>query len=74
MDIHKILSELYEERQHLDEVIAAMEGLAATGRRRRGRPPKWLAEARKNLGPTRKSQPASNAGKKRRGGSKRDRK
>jgi len=34
MDTHKILNELYQERQHLDAaIVAAMEGLATTGNR-----------------------------------------
>jgi len=48
MDVHKVLTELCAERDRLDAAIAAMEGLAADGQRRRGRPPKWLVEARKN--------------------------
>ncbi len=48
MDVHKVLAELYAERDRLDAAIAAMEGLATDGQRRRGRPPKWLVEARKN--------------------------
>ena len=48
MDVHKILAELYAERDRLDAAIAAMEGLATDGQRRRGRPPKWLVEARKH--------------------------
>ena len=62
MDVHKILQELYEEREHLDQAIAAMERLAATGQRRRGRPPKWLAEARKGV----KADSAGNATTKKR--------
>ena len=48
MDIHNTLVELHAERERLDAAIAAMEGLATDGQRRRGRPPKWLVEARKN--------------------------
>lgn len=46
MDVHKIVAELYEERERLDAAIGAIEALAAHGKRPRGRPPKWLAEAR----------------------------
>ncbi len=49
MDVHKIVAELYEERRLIDEAIAAIEGLVAAGQRRRGRPPKWLTEARKKV-------------------------
>ena len=69
MDVHKILAELYAERQGLDDAIAAMEGLASTGQRRRGRPPKWLVEARKNKETVGK--PPTNAGKQQRRPSKR---
>ena len=57
MDIHKILAELYEERNRLDAAIASLEALATTGQRRRGRPPKWLTEARKNVEGGKKDKP-----------------
>lgn len=48
MEIDKILKQLYAERAALDASIVAMEQLAMeTGAtKRRGRPPKWLKEAR----------------------------
>jgi hypothetical protein len=49
VDIPNILKELYEDRDRVDQAIAAMERLGATGQRRRGRPPKWLVEARKGV-------------------------
>lgn len=42
MDITKILDELRQEREQLDEAILSLERLAAGGRRR-GRPPAWIA-------------------------------
>ena len=42
MNIQKMLTELHEERRRLSEAITRLEGLAATGAKRRGRPPKWL--------------------------------
>ena len=51
MDAEKILRELRAELEVIDQAIAAMERLAKThGRKRRGRPPKWLVEARKAQG------------------------
>jgi hypothetical protein len=38
MDIQNILSNLKAERERIDRAIAALEGLGATGPRRRGRP------------------------------------
>jgi hypothetical protein len=51
MDVNAILTELRRERDQLNETILAMERLAASsGRRRRGRPPAWLAAAKQGAG------------------------
>ena len=48
MDVNKILQELREERERLEQAILSLERLARSrGGKRRGRPPKWMAEARK---------------------------
>ena len=48
MDVQKIFRELRAERERIEEAIASLQRLAASrGQKRRGRPPKWLAEARK---------------------------
>ena len=43
MDVSKILAELREERQQIEEAIVSLERLARGRGRRRGRPPAWLA-------------------------------
>jgi len=45
MDITKILEDLRQERDQLEEAILSLERLAAGGRRR-GRPPAWIAAVR----------------------------
>ncbi len=45
MDVHKILGELREERQQIEEAILSLERLARGRGRRRGRPPGWMVEA-----------------------------
>ena len=45
MDVAKILIELKEERQQIEEAIVSLERLARGRGKRRGRPPGWLAEA-----------------------------
>jgi hypothetical protein len=46
MDIHRILEELRSEKERLEEAILTIERLAAGSLgKRRGRPPKWLANA-----------------------------
>jgi hypothetical protein len=50
MDVVKILSELREERQQLEEAILSMERLARGRGRRRGRPPAWMSVATKKRG------------------------
>lgn len=37
-----MIAELREERQRIDEAVAALERLSAGKNRRRGRPPGWL--------------------------------
>lgn len=44
MDVTKILSELREERQQIEEAILSLERLARGRGKKRGRPPSWLAE------------------------------
>jgi len=43
MDVSKILAELREERQQIEEAIVSLERLARGRGRRRGRPPAWLS-------------------------------
>jgi len=44
MDVSKILTELREERQQIEEAILSLEQLARGRGRRRGRPPAWMSE------------------------------
>ena len=46
MDVAKILAELRQEREQIEEAILSLERLAKGRGRRRGRPPAWMAEAK----------------------------
>ena len=46
MDITKTLIELRTQKAQLDQAIIALENLARGTGKRRGRPPKWMSEAR----------------------------
>ena len=48
MDVSKMLSDLRQEREQIDEAIIALERLAQGHRKRRGRPPAWMS-ARKDV-------------------------
>lgn len=48
MDVIKILTQLKGQRDQLEEAILALERLAAGSGKRRGRPPGWMAAARKS--------------------------
>jgi hypothetical protein len=50
MDVTKILGQLREEREQLEEAIMSLERLARGRGRRRGRPPSWMAELDKKRG------------------------
>jgi hypothetical protein len=47
MDVSKILAELRQEREQLEEAIMSLERLARGRGKRRGRPPAWMSEAKK---------------------------
>ena len=47
MDIIKMLADLRTEREQLDEAIIALERLGLGRGKRRGRPPAWMARAKK---------------------------
>ena len=47
MDVTKMLSDLRDEREQIEEAIITLERLAQGRGKRRGRPPAWLQEARK---------------------------
>jgi hypothetical protein len=49
MDIKRILAELHADRQNINQAITALEHVG--GRKRRGRPPKWMSETVKEKGP-----------------------
>ena len=44
MDMTKMIAELHEERDHVDEAILVLSRLAVGAPRRRGRPPKWMTD------------------------------
>jgi len=45
MDVRRLLVELRSEREQIDRAIRALEQLASAPAKRRGRPPKCIAEA-----------------------------
>jgi hypothetical protein len=51
MDITKMLAELRQEREAIEEAILTLERLARGRGKRRGRPPTWLSEMRKKEKP-----------------------
>ncbi len=44
MDVNKMLADLRQERQQIEEAILSLERLARGRGRRRGRPPAWLSQ------------------------------
>jgi uncharacterized protein YjcR len=59
MDVSKILTDLREERQQIEEAIISLERLARGRGRRRGRPPSWMAD----LGVKRRGRPPGSKNK-----------
>ena len=47
MDVIKMLADLRQERDQLEEAILTLERLARGRGRRRGRPPAWMTEMKR---------------------------
>jgi DNA invertase Pin-like site-specific DNA recombinase len=47
MDVSKILVELRQEREQIEEAIMGLERLARGRGKRRGRPPAWMTEVKR---------------------------
>lgn len=50
MDVTKMLAELRQEREQIEEAIMSLERLARGRGKRRGRPPAWMASPPKKRG------------------------
>lgn len=64
MDVAKILTELRQEREQIEEAILSLERLAQGRGRRRGRPPAWMTEIttkRRGRPPGSKNKPSTKA-------------
>ena len=62
MDVAKMLTELREEREHIEEAILTLERLARGRGKRRGRPPAWMTEIkRRGRPPGSKNKPKTEA-------------
>ena len=44
MDVNKMLADLRQEREQIEEAIVTLERLALGRGRRRGRPPAWMSQ------------------------------
>ena len=47
MDVMKMLADLRQEREQIEEAILTLERLARGRGRRRGRPPAWMTELKR---------------------------
>jgi len=67
MDIMKILADLRQEREQIEEAIMSLERLARARGKRRGRPPAWMTATttkRRGRPPGSKNKPKPPAGQK----------
>ena len=60
MDVNKMLADLRQERQQIEEAILSLERLARGQGKRRGRPPAWLSKVE---APTRRGRPPGSKNK-----------
>lgn len=62
MDVNKMLAELRQEREHIEEAIIILERLARGRGKRRGRPPLWMTQATE-AAPKRRGRPPGSKNK-----------
>ena len=63
MDVNKMLAELRQEREQIDEAIMILERLARGRGKRRGRPPAWMAATGSIAVPRKRGRPAGSKNK-----------
>lgn len=63
MDVVKILADLRQEKDQLDEAILSLERLAMGRGPRRGRPPAWMADVKKVSGVKKRGRPPGSKNK-----------
>lgn len=51
MDLTEVISDLHLELEQVDQAIRSLERLAISHPKKRGRPPKWMAEIKAKDGP-----------------------
>lgn len=61
MDVQKMLAELRQEREQIEEAIITLERLARGRGKRRGRPPAWMTAAKKRIKLAEAKKAASNS-------------
>ena len=63
MDVTKMLGELRQEREQIDQAIMILERLARGRGKRRGRPPAWMTEATVAALPRKRGRPPGSKNK-----------
>ena len=63
MDVSKMLAELRQEREQIDEAIMILERLARGRGKRRGRPPAWMTASGGPIAPRKRGRPPGSKNK-----------
>lgn len=63
MDVSKILTELKQEREQIEQAILSLEILARGRARKRGRPPAWMSQMSSPAAPKRRGRPPGSKNK-----------
>lgn len=68
MDVSKILADLRQEREQIEQAILSLEMLARGRGRKRGRPPAWMSQMTAAAAPKRRGRPPGSKNKTAAGG------